>query len=37
VMPPEAFANAIAAGAILDMAGVFALIADALAQGDENH
>jgi predicted ATPase len=37
VLPPEAFANALAAGAILDMAGVFALIADALAQGDENH
>jgi hypothetical protein len=37
LLPPEAFASALAAGAILDIAGVFALIADALAQRDEDH
>lgn len=36
LLPPEAFASGLAAGAALDMAGLFALIAEALAQRDEN-
>jgi hypothetical protein len=36
LLPPEAFASGLAAGAALDMAGLFALIAEALAQHDES-
>jgi predicted ATPase/DNA-binding winged helix-turn-helix (wHTH) protein len=36
-LPPDAFARGLAAGAVLDTAGLFALIAEALAQRDENH
>ena len=34
---PEAFASRLAAGAVLDQAGLFALVAEALAKRDDDH